>query len=171
LLLDYRGYGGNPGRPSEQGLTADADAAAAWLSDRPGIDDVVYFGESLGAAVAIAVATDRPPAALVLRSPFTSLVEVARVHYGPVPRWLLRDRYPAVDQVASLEVPVLVVAGERDTIVPLAHSRRLFEAAPEPKRFVSVPDAGHNDPVLLDGTDLLDAVTGFLRDLDLLPPG
>lgn len=87
LLFDYRGYGGNPGRPSEQGLAADARAAQEWLSGQSDVDParIAYFGESLGAAVAVGLAVQRPPAALVLRSPFTSLAEVGAVHYPWLP--------------------------------------------------------------------------------------
>lgn len=167
LLLDHRGYGGNPGTPSEAGLLADARAAAAWLRERPGVEAVVYFGESLGSAVAVGIARDDPPDALVLRSPFPSLVDVARVHYGPVPAWLVRDRYPTGAWIGSVASPLLVVVGEQDGIVPTDLSRRVLELAPEPRRFVSVPDAGHNDRALLDGDVLIEAVTTFLRDHDL----
>ena len=169
LLTDYRGYGGNPGRPSQAGLLADARAGAVWLADRDDVDDVVLFGESLGAAVALALARDHPPAAVVLRSPFTSLVDVARAHYGPVPGWLLRDHYPAVDWVGDLDAPLLVIAGGDDEIVPEASSRALFEAAGEPKRYVTIAGAGHNDMAMLDGPALLDAVRDFLGAHDLLP--
>ena len=108
LLFDYRGYGGNPGAPSEDGLADDARAAQQWLAAQPEIDPkrIVYFGESLGAAVAIGLAMERPPAALVLRSPFTSLAEVGRVHYPwlPVGR-LLIDRYLSIDRIGSLAAP------------------------------------------------------------------
>jgi fermentation-respiration switch protein FrsA (DUF1100 family) len=165
LLFDYRGYGGNPGRPSEEGLATDAQAAQAWLAARPDVDPkrIVYFGESLGAAVAIGLAVKRPPAALVLRSPFTSLADVGRVHYPWLPvGWLLLDQYPSFERIASVRAPVLVIAGDRDDIVPSALSNRLYDAAAEPKRYVVVPGVGHNDPELLDGRQMLDEIEGFL---------
>jgi len=168
LLFDYRGYGGNPGRPSEDGLAADARAAQAWLAAQPGVGKIVYFGESLGGAVAVGLATDRPPAALVLRSPFTSLPDVAAVHYPWLPvRRLLMDRYPSIDRIGSIRVPVLVIAGGRDYLVPESLSRRLYDAANEPKRYVVVPEAGHNDPELLDGRQMLAEIEGFLSSTGL----
>ena len=171
LLFDYRGFGGNPGRPSEDGLAADARAAQAWLAARPEVDPrrIAYFGESLGAAVALRLAVERPPAALVLRSPFTSLTDVGRLHYPWLPvGLLLADRYPSADRAADLTVPVLVVAGERDRIVPAALSRRLYDAAAEPKRFVLVPGADHNDAALLDGRELVGEILRFLEGTAVL---
>jgi uncharacterized protein len=166
LLFDYRGFGGNPGRPSEDGLAADARAAQAWLAARPEVDPrrIAYLGESLGAAVALRLAVERPPAALVLRSPFTSLADVGRLHYPWLPvGLLLADRYPSADRAADLTVPVLVVAGEHDRIVPAALSRRLYDAAAAPKRFVLVAGADHNDAALLDGRELVGEVLRFLE--------
>lgn len=163
LLFDYRGYGGNPGRPSEDGLTADARAAQAWLAAQPGVTKLVYFGESLGGAVAVGLAIERPPAALVLRSPFTSLPDVAAVHYPWLPvRRLLMDRYPSIERIGTVRAPVLVIAGDRDDIVPESLSRRLYDSANEPKRYVVVPGAGHNDPDLLDGREMIAEIEGFL---------
>lgn len=168
LLFDYRGYGGNPGRPSEDGLAADARAAQAWLAAQPGVDRIVYFGESLGAAVAVGLAVQRPPAAMVLRSPFTSLADVAAVHYPWLPaRRLLLDRYPSIERIVSIRVPVLVIAGDRDDIVPATLSRRLYDAANEPKRWLLVPGAGHNDVELLDGRQMLGEIRGFLSETGL----
>ena len=167
LLFDYRGYGGNPGTPSEKGLAADARAAQAWLAAQPEVDpnSIVYFGESLGAAVAIGLSMDRPPAALVLRSPFTSLAEVAKTHYPwlPVGR-LLIDRYPSIDRIGSLSVPVMVIAGDRDDIVPESLSKKLYDAARDPKRYLLVPGTGHNDPELVDGDRMLEEVGRFLSE-------
>ena len=163
LLFDYRGYGGNPGKPSEDGTAADARAAQAWLAAQPGVEKIVYFGESLGAAVAVGLAVETPPAALILRSPFTSLPDVGAVHYPWLPvRWLLTDRYPSIDRISSVHVPVMVIAGDRDDIVPESLSRRLHEAANEPKRYLVVPGAGHNDPTLIDGPQMIAEIQGFL---------
>jgi uncharacterized protein len=165
LLVDYRGYGGNPGSPTEEGLLADARAAVTWTRSQAGVGRVVLFGESLGSGVAVGVAADDPPDALVLRSPFTSLLDVARTHYGPVPGWLLRDRYPSIDRIPDVDAPILIVAGDHDEIIPHDQSRRLAEVAGA--RLVTVPGARHNDRELFDGDVLIDAVAVFLRDHDL----
>jgi uncharacterized protein len=172
LLFDYRGYGGNPGSPSEEGLAADARAALGYLAGRPEVDPrrVVYLGESLGAAVALRLAVERPPAALVLRSPFASLAEVGRRHYPFLPvSLLLRDRYDSAALVGRLTAPLLVVAGGRDRIVPASHSRRLFAAAPEPKRLVVLDGADHNDHDLHAGPRLVGELRAFLAGVGGLP--
>jgi fermentation-respiration switch protein FrsA (DUF1100 family) len=165
LLFDYRGYGGNPGSPTEPGLNADARAALDYLLRRPDVDTkrLVYFGESLGSAVAVELAVDHPPAALILRSPFTSAVDVGQFHYRLLPvRWLMRDRFLSIDRIAHVRAPVLVIAGDRDGIVPVNHSRRLFDAANAPKSLVIVSGADHNDAALLSGRQMIDAVLQFL---------
>jgi uncharacterized protein len=165
LLFDYRGYGGNPGSPTEEGLAADARAALSYLAGRPEVDPgrLVLFGESLGAAVALRLAVERPPAALVLRSPFASLAEVGRRHYPLLPvSLLLRDRYDSAALAGRLTAPLLVVAGGRDRIVPPGHSRRLFAAAPQPKRLVVVDGADHNDHDLHAGPRVVGELRAFL---------
>lgn len=165
LLFDYRGFGGNPGAPTEGGLALDARAARAYLGSRTDVDQsrVVYFGESLGTAVAATLAAEHPPAALILRSPFVSMVEIGQIHYPLMPvRWLLRDRYTAIDAIARVPSPLLVIAGDRDAIIPLEQSRRLFEAAPSRKQFVVIPGADHNDHALLAGAQMVDAIVDFL---------
>ena len=166
LLFDYRGYGGNPGEPTEAGLLADARGALAYLEHRPDVDParIAYYGESLGAAVAVALAVERPPLALILRSPFTSLADIGRHHYPllPVHEALLRDRFRVAQPIAAVRAPTLVIAGDRDRIVPPAHSRSVYDAAPDPKRYVSVRGADHNDAALLDGDELVRAVTAFI---------
>lgn len=167
FLFDYRGYGGNPGSPSETGLIADARAARAYLASRTDLDParIIYVGESLGAAVAVALAVESPPVALVLRSPFTSLVNVGLLHYPFLPvRLFLVDRYPSIDRIGLLTCPVLIVAGERDRIIPAEHSRRLYEAASGQKRFVLIPGADHNDFDLLAGEQFISEVLRFLKD-------
>ena len=161
LLFDYRGYGGNPGSPSEEGLARDVRAARASLLEEAGVppDRVLYLGESLGAAVVTELATEHPPAALVLRSPFVDLASVGAEHYPFLPvRALLRDRYPVAERVATIRVPTTVVLGDADSIVPPAQSRAVAAAAAALHRLVEVPGADHNDRVLLDGDALVDAV-------------
>jgi alpha-beta hydrolase superfamily lysophospholipase len=161
ILFDYRGYGDTGGSPSEEGLLTDAEAVAeiAFDTDLP----VVYFGESLGAGVATGLAIRRPPDAMVLRSPFTSLADMARAHYLFVPTFLIRDRYPVEDQGKALEVPVLVVLGTSDTIVPPALSRRVFDAATGPKDMVEMEGLDHNDSGLSSSAELATAVVEFLE--------
>lgn len=168
LLVDYRGYGGNPGTPSKDGLAADARAARAYLDSRSDVDPsrIVYFGESLGTAVAVDLAVDRPPAAMVLRSPFTSIADVGQHHYPFLPvRLLLRDRFAPIDQIRRIQSPLLVIAGGRDRIVPVESSLRLFEAAGEPKTLLLLEDADHNDYELLAGGEMIEAIVRFLRPL------
>jgi fermentation-respiration switch protein FrsA (DUF1100 family) len=168
LLFDYRGYGGNPGAPTENGLAADSRAARAYLAGRPDVDPsrMVYFGESLGSAVAVDLAVEHPPAALVLRSPFTSMTDVGQHHYPFLPvRLLLRDRFAAIDQIRRIRVPLLVIAGGHDRIVPIENSRRLYDAAVAPKTLLVLPDADHNDDELLAGEEMIRAIVRFLQPL------
>ena len=165
FLFDYRGYGGNPGLPSERGLARDARAALAYVGRRPDVDArrLVFFGESLGAAVAVRLAIEFPPAALALRSPFASLASVGKHHYPFLPvRWLLRDRYPTIDRIGRIQSALLVVAGDLDQVVPLGESEAVFGAAPYPKRLVVLPGADHNDPELAAGPGLVRAVLDLL---------
>ena len=169
LLFDYRGYAGNPGSPTEAGLRTDARAAARALADRPEVDPerVAYFGESLGASVCGGVATELPPAALILRSPFPSTVAIGRHHYPylPVVEPLVWDRYPLARQLSDqVRAPLLVIVGERDEIVPPDLSRRVYEAAADPKHFVEVAAAHHNDEALLAGEELLAELSAFLDE-------
>ena len=162
LLFDYRGYGGNPGSPSEAGLALDVRAAQAWLVEEAGVpqERLVYLGESLGCAVVTELAVEHPPAGLVLRSPFVDLASVGSEHYPFLPvRLLLHDRFPVAEQVARVEVPTTVLLGTADTIVPPAQSRAVAEAAGRLHALVEVPGAGHNDVVFLDGDQLVRAVT------------
>jgi pimeloyl-ACP methyl ester carboxylesterase len=163
LLFDYRGYGGNPGDPSEEGLALDVRAAHRFLTEDRRIPPgrIVFYGESLGCAVVTELALDHPPAGLLLRSPFVDLAAVGAELYPYLPvRLLLRDRFPVKEQVARLRVPAVVVVGGRDSIVPPAQSREVAAAASA--RLVEIPGADHNDPVLLDGRELIEAVISLV---------
>lgn len=165
LLFDYRGYGGNPGSPTEQGLLDDARAAADHLYERADVDRarVAYFGESLGSGVVTALAVERPPAALILRSPFTSFADIGSHHYPWLPvAPLVRDRYPIDTQIATVRAPVLIIAGDADDIVPVRFSRAVHEKAVEPKRLIVLSGVGHNDPELLAGDRMIAAILDFL---------
>jgi uncharacterized protein len=147
LLFDYRGYGANPGRPSEQGLARDVRAAHRFLIEEAdgAPERLLYYGESLGAAVVTELATEQPPAGLVLRSPFVDLASVGRLHYPFLPvKTLLRDRYPLADQLARVHVPTTVVYGSRDSIVPPEQSRAVAAVAAGETRVVEIASADHN---------------------------
>jgi len=165
LLFDYRGYGENAGTPTQKGLEADARAARAYVLTRADVDPdrIVYFGESLGTAVATILAAEHAPAALILRSPFTSMADVGQFHYPILPvRLLLRDRFSSIEAIGRVRAPVLVIAGDRDRIVPLEYSRRLYDSAPDPKQLVVIPGADHNDLALLNGEPMIASMLAFL---------
>lgn len=167
LLLDYRGYGGNPGSPTEDGLLQDALAATDAL-DELGYppERTIYFGESLGTGVVAALQAERPPAGLVLRSPFPELSAVGGHHYPWLPvRLLLRDRFPVVEHLAASDVPVSVVYGDRDSIVPTALSDQVADEAPALAERVVIAGADHNDPVMF-GARVADAVARLADRID-----
>lgn len=162
LMLEYRGYGGNPGTPNEAGLYQDAQAALEFLQAN-GITGrrLVLFGESLGSAVAIQVAAQREVGALVLENPFTSVAAVAQYHYPFVPAALLIwDRFDSLSRIGEVQAPMLILHAGRDRIVPVHFGKALFAAAPEPKESWFVPEAGHED---LARFGALDAVVAFIE--------
>lgn len=167
LLFDPRGYGASTGRPGEAGTYRDARAARGWLVSRPAVDSarVLYLGESLGGAVALELALAHPPAGLVLLSAFTSVRDMARLHYRAIPRALVPDAYPSLRRIAGLRAPLLVLHGEDDMIVPVEHARALFDAAPAPKRLRVVRGVGHNDIVSRAGTRLTEEIAAWAGEL------
>lgn len=161
LAYDYRGYGRSGGRPTEAGVYRDGEAA--YDSERARgtpATRIVCFGESLGGAVSIRLASERPCAGVALVSTFTTLGDVARTHYGPL-AVLAGTRFDSVGRIGKLAVPVFIAHGDRDEIVPFALGERLFAAAPEPKRFLRVAGAHHND--VFGSRGLLDAIADFAR--------
>lgn len=164
MVPDYRGFGGSEGSPSEEGLLLDAAASARWLAKNNG-RDIVYFGESLGTGVAVALAREQPPRALVLQSPFDSMVSAGQHHYPYLPvSWLLLDRYKSDEIIGRVRCPILFLHGERDQIVPYELGRALYERAREPKRWVGEPKAGHNDLRSVMGDRFYDEIESFLAD-------
>lgn len=164
LLPDYRGYGGSSGSPTEEGLYADAEACRVWLAEH-GPGPVAYMGISVGSGVAVELARRHAPSALILQSGFTSLGDVGQNAYPFLPvRLFLRDRYLNVEKIASVEAPLLMIHGDVDRIVPTKLGRRLFEAAREPKRWVEIEGAGHNDMAYAGGGAWRAAIRDFLRE-------
>ena len=161
-IPDYRGYGGSEGSPTEEGLYLDAEATVAWLHER-GASNLIYFGESIGTGVAVELARRRPPRALILQSGFPSCAIVAQHAYPFVPAGLLmKDRYDSASKIGDITRPVLVIHGDVDRIIPIKFGRALFDAATEPKEWVTIKGAGHNDLPWVGQAQYLDALEAFL---------
>ena len=161
LMPEYRGYGGNPGTPTEAGFYADGRAALAFL-DREGVapNRLVLYGESLGSGVAVALAVQHEIAALILEAPPTSVAEIAQCHFPYVPASrMVVDRFDSLSRIGKVKAPILVLHGERDRVVPVRYGRALFDAAPEPKESWFAPAAGHEN---LARYGSLDVVVGFI---------
>lgn len=167
LVFDYRGYGQSEGRPDEQGILRDARAARRWLANQTGVAeaDIVLMGRSLGGAVAVDLAAEDGARGLVLASTFSSLPDVA-AHHMPwlLPRLNMTQRLNSADKIARYKGPLLQTHGDADRVVPIQSARKLFDAAREPKQFLVIPGADHNDPPNEDCRKMLD------RFFDALPP-
>jgi fermentation-respiration switch protein FrsA (DUF1100 family) len=149
FIFDYRGYGRSQGQASEAGTYDDGRGALDWLAGRGWRPDrMIYFGRSLGAAIALQLALERPPAGLVLESPFTSVAAMGRHHYPLLSRllgWLLTASYDSLARIADLRTQLLIVHGRADRVVPVAMGEELYRRAPEPKRLLLLPGIDHND--------------------------
>ena len=163
FLLDYRGYGGSEGSPTEEGLYADGDAAVAWLRENSSAE-LVFLGESLGSGVAVEMATRHPPSALIVQAGFSSAVDVGRAAFPFLPvKYLLHDRFDNADKIANVRSPYLHIHGQEDRIVPFEFGKRLYEAANEPKDLVGFSGVGHNDLIWATGSTYYDAIDRFLE--------
>jgi len=161
VALSYRGYGGSSGAPTEAGLINDALAAYAFTRTHYPAERIVLWGESLGTGVAVALAAQQPVGHLILQSPFTSAADVGAQRYWFVPVGLLmKDQFRSDLRVGKVTAPVLVLQGERDTIVPMALAERLYGLINSPKRFVRFPGIGHNDL----GAEAVEAAKQFLGE-------
>lgn len=166
LLYDYRGYGQSSGSPTEEGTYIDARAAYDWLVTR-GVAParIVLFGESLGCAVSLQLALDRRVGGVVLEAPFLSVRAMAKQLFPRLPIGpLLRTHYDNYGKIARLTAPLFIVHGTHDELIPLAHGEALFAEAREPKRFLAVPGAHHNDVYHVGGAAYLDALQSFLQE-------
>jgi fermentation-respiration switch protein FrsA (DUF1100 family) len=165
-MMSYRGFSGSTGSPSEAANLADARLAYDTLISE-GVDPkaLILYGESLGTGIAARIATERPAAGLILEAPYTSIIEIAVRAYPFLPvRGLLWDRYETRTYIADVRIPLLVLHGERDGVIPVGMGRELIKLANEPKRLVVLSNAGHND-VYIDGNPGLDAVRSWIGEL------
>ncbi|HEY2231368.1 MAG TPA: alpha/beta fold hydrolase [Xanthobacteraceae bacterium] len=162
VAVDYRGYGGSTGHPTEAGLVIDAESVYAFAAARYGAEKIAVWGESLGSGVAVALAAERPVRRLVLEAPFTSAADLAARQYPFVPvRWLMKDQFRSDLRIPKVTARILVLHGARDQIVPIQYGERLFGLAQEPKRFLRFSEGQHED---LDRFGALAAVKDFLND-------
>jgi uncharacterized protein len=168
FIFDYRGYGRSAGRLSdlsEEATYRDAEGALAYLRGRQDLAQtrLIYFGRSLGSAVAVEMARQNAPAGLILETPFTSIQDMARATLPFLPvGGLLRTKYNSLGKMPEIRAPLLVLHGDRDEVVPYEQGRRLFEAANEPKTFFPIHGARHNDTYIVGGRPYFDAWARFL---------
>jgi uncharacterized protein len=154
LAIGYRGYDGSTGSPSEAGLHEDARAAWDWLAARTDTADIVIHGFSLGSGVATRLATERPARALILEAPYTSTADVAARSYPWLPvRWLMKDQYRSADIIDQVAMPILILHGDVDEVIPYDLGRTLFDRAPAPKQFIRMIGSNHNTLVRDGGYD------------------
>ena len=169
FIFDYRGYGLSEGRPSEKGLYLDAEAALEYATTEMGLDaerEIVLFGRSLGAGVAVEMATRHRVRGVIIESGFTSVRDMARRGNSPLPAALilplLEARYDSISKIGRIQSPALILHGDRDDIVPFEMAEKLFAAAPEPKRFHPIRGASHNDTYAVGGEPYFDALREFI---------
>lgn len=165
LEVDYRGYGKSEGSPDEAGIYRDADAAYEYLVKTRHFQprNVIIYGHSLGGAVAVDLASRRECGGLILQSSFTSAREMAR-RVLPIPLlgYFLKSRFDSLTKIENARVPVLIAHGTRDETVPFSMGQRLYRAAPEPKSFIPVEGAGHNDVLVVAGEQYLRRLREFI---------
>lgn len=168
FIFDYRGYGRSEGKPDEAGTYLDGEAALLLMREKlgpSGVEDVILFGRSLGAAVAAEMATRFPARGLILESPFISIAEMTRLYFPWLPVGpLLRTRYDLEKTIRKVTIPLLVLHGDRDTVVPVEHGRQVFAAALEPKQFYLIAGADHNDTYITGGEAYYDQLKQFIDE-------
>jgi fermentation-respiration switch protein FrsA (DUF1100 family) len=167
LALDYRGYGESEGKPSEKGLYADARAAYDYLVKVRHIpaNRIVIYGHSLGSAVAVELATEVPAAGLIIEGALTSVPDRGAELWPLIPvRLIARNRFASLDRIGKIKMPVLLIHGRDDLTIPIAHGRRLFEAAPEPRTFLEVA-GGHDDAYSVGASEYQAGIRRFLQSL------
>jgi fermentation-respiration switch protein FrsA (DUF1100 family) len=166
FIFDYRGYGQSEGTASEKGTYLDGAAAIKYLlgRDDAAARQLILFGRSLGAAVAAEMAIRFTSLGLILESPFVSIREMAQALFPSLPiAWLLRTRYDTLEKVRRVKAPIMVLHGDHDATVPFAQGKRVFEVAPQPKRFYRIVGASHNDTFVVGGEEYYGALREFIE--------
>jgi fermentation-respiration switch protein FrsA (DUF1100 family) len=169
LMFDYRGYGKSEGRPSEKGLYQDAEAAFKWLTGTMGVDpgNIILYGHSLGSAVSVdlALAKGMSASGMVLENPFTSAADVARTIYFGLPVGLVMSvKLDNIGRIGEVKMPILVIHGVSDTVIPFKMGKELFDAAPEPKTFLPIAGGDHSDCYVVGGASYWDAWRALLEN-------
>lgn len=158
FIVEYRGFSGQQGTPTEEGLYIDARAALAWLAaNQVSSEETILYGESLGSGIAVKMATEQRVAGVILEAPYTSTVDVAALNYWMFPvYWLMSDRFDSLSRIKDIQAPLLVMHGALDDTIPQSQGRALLAAAREPKLGYFPPDAHHLDLVLHGAYDQID---------------
>ena len=164
FMFDYRGYGRSAGTPTEEGCYRDAEAAHDWLRQKFPELPIIAHGHSLGGAVAIELACRRALAGLIVESCFTNAEDMARLMFGPLPlSWLTSMKWASSEKVTHLTLPKLFIHGDRDTVIPFELGQKLYAAAAEPKQFVTLRGADHNDTFVSGGERYFEVIGDFVR--------
>ena len=164
FVFDYRGYGGSEGHPSIEGVVKDSESAFRYLTEKRKIpnEQIILFGESLGGAMAVHLAHQEPVGAVILESTFTTLRDLAGHIYKFLPAMAIPDVYRSVDLIRHIKAPVMVIHGTEDAVIPFEMGKKLYDAAPHPKRLFAVPNAHHNDVYVVGKLDYLKEIEEFL---------
>ena len=165
LIIAYRGFSGNKGKPTERGLYEDALSALKWLKTNYSIKDkdIIIYGESLGTSISIEVSQNKKYSGIILESPFTSMTDAAKHYYPYLPvSLLLKDKYDSIEKIKNINIPILVMHGKKDKIIPFEMGKKIFESANQPKFFYS-PD--NDDHMMNYDENLLKAIKSFLKKI------
>ena len=165
LIIAWRGFSGNQGKPTEEGLYEDARSAVRWLKSR-GIEEknIILYGESLGTGVAVEIAQNKKFAGIILESPFTSMIDAGKSKYPFLPvRFLLKDKYESSKKIKNIKIPILIMHGKVDTIVPFHMGKKIYEMANEPKRSYF---SEYDDHMMNYDKNLLNALKDYINSLN-----
>ncbi len=165
LIIAYRGFSGNKGKPTEKGLYEDALSALKWLKNNHSIKDkdIIIYGESLGTSISIEVSQNKKYSGIILESPFTSMTDAAKHYYPYLPvSLLLKDKYDSIEKIKNINIPILVMHGKKDKIIPFEMGKKIFESANQPKFFYS-PD--NDDHMMNYDENLLKTIRSFLEKI------